>query len=58
MLGTLDFAGSEYWTPFNFPYSTALGLSNDPGNKGSNFFCYGAICFSHAGILKKGQITK
>ena len=24
MLGTLDFAGSEHWAPFNFPYSTAL----------------------------------
>ena len=22
-------------------------LSNDPGNKGSNFFCYGTICFPH-----------
>ena len=24
MLGTLDFAGSEHWAPFNFPYRTAL----------------------------------
>ena len=22
-------------------------LSNDPGKKGSNFFCYGTICFPH-----------
>ena len=24
MPGTLDFAVSEHWAPFNFPYSTAL----------------------------------
>ena len=24
MLGTLDFAGSEHWAPFNFPRSTAM----------------------------------
>ena len=24
MLGTLDFTGSEYWAPPNFPESTAL----------------------------------
>ena len=69
MLGTLDFAGSEYWTPFNNLLRAQLWhLSNDPGNKGSNFFSYGAIRFSHVGmfsfshkectILKKGQITK
>ena len=26
MLGTLDFAVSEHWAPFNFPYSTALKI--------------------------------
>jgi len=26
MLGTLDFTGSEYWAPFNFPESTALRI--------------------------------
>ena len=26
-------------------------LSNDPGKKGSNFFCYGAISFPHIGMF-------
>ena len=26
-------------------------LSNDPGTKGSNFFCYGTICFPPIGVF-------
>lgn len=26
-------------------------LSNDPGKKGSNFFCHGTICFPHIGMF-------
>ena len=26
-------------------------LSNDPGKKRSNFFCYGTICFSHIALF-------
>ena len=34
-LGTLDFAGSEYWTPFNNLLRAQLWhFSNDPGNTG------------------------
>ena len=30
-------------------------LSNDPGKKGSNFFCYDAIRFHHMGMFSYGQ---
>jgi len=28
-----------------------MPLSNGPGKKGSNFFCYGAVCFPHIGMF-------
>ena len=51
-----------------FIWRTENLLSNDPGKKGSNWFCCGAICFAHIEMfsflrrecinLQKGSLRK